>query len=332
MNQRIGLFTIFALIAVLSVTTTVGQKSAPVAVDDSYLAGINSNLTVPTSSGVLSNDNDANGNATMRVQTSPVTSPSSGTLTLNSDGSFTYVPNPGFIGADSFRYRVCDDGTPSPIVSRFDFDTPTITDATIGPDATSVNSNAAQTGCGIHFPTGAGGSTGFDIVIPNSTGIFDFTSFAVSFEYQDLEGTADIVTAGNFRIYHITANELGVRVTVINGTDGLQQTYTLNLGGFLSGNNPYTVAYDEATGDVNYTANGTTTTFALAPANSPLDVSQASDITIGRQMDGSGSSLPSLCSMEFVDNSILCDEADVTLNVQATVITNRKITYRVNPN
>ncbi|MEO0901150.1 MAG: hypothetical protein AAFY00_03725, partial [Bacteroidota bacterium] len=171
-----------------------------------------------------------------------------------------------------------------------------------------------------------------DIVIPNSTGIFDFTSFAVSFEYQDLEGTADIVTAGNFRIYHITANELGVRVTVINGTDGLQQTYTLNLGGFLSGNNPYTVAYDEATGDVNYTANGTTTTFALAPANSPLDVSQASDITIGRQMDGSGSSLPSLCSMEFVDNSILCDEADVTLNIQATVITNRKITYRVNPN
>ncbi|WP_422858354.1 Ig-like domain-containing protein [Flagellimonas sp. S174] len=309
-----------------------GQKSAPLAVDDSYVLGTNSTLTITSVNGVLANDSDANGNATMSVRTNPIVGPSSGSLTLNSDGSFTYIPNIGFIGTDSFTYRVCDDGTPSPVVSRFDFDTPTITDASIGPNATSVNSNAAQTGCGIHFPTGAGGSTGFDIVVPNSSGIFDFTSFAVSFEYQDLEGTADIVTAGNFRIYHITRDELGVRVTVINGTDGLQQTYTLNLGNFLSGNNPYTVAYNEATGEVTYTANGTTTTLALAPANSALDTSLASDITIGRFMDGSGSSLPSLCSMEFIDNSILCDEGDVTLNVRSTIITNRKITYRVKPN
>jgi|688.fasta_scaffold02231_8 gliding motility-associated-like protein len=32
-----------------------------------------------------------------------------GTVTLNPDGTFTYVPNPNFNGADTFTYEVCDD-------------------------------------------------------------------------------------------------------------------------------------------------------------------------------------------------------------------------------
>ncbi|PRX57082.1 Ig-like domain-containing protein [Flagellimonas meridianipacifica] len=332
MNQGVRPFYLLLSICALSITGIFGQKSAPIAIDDSYILGVNTNLVVAASSGVLSNDSDANGNATMSVQTNPVVGPSSGSLTLNSDGSFTYIPNSGFTGTDNFTYRVCDDGTPSVVVSRFDFDTPTITDATIGPNATSVNPNAAQIGCGIHFPSGAGGSAGFDIVVPNSSGIFDFTSFAVSFEYQDQESQADIVTAGNFRIYHFRPNEMGLEIDVINSSTGLTETFTQDFGNFLGGNNPYTVAYDETTGEVSYTANGTTTVYTVAPPNSPLDTSLASDIVIGERMDGSGSSSPSLCSMEFVDNSVLCDEGDVTLNVRSTVITNRKITYRVNPN
>ena len=34
--------------------------------------------------------------------------PSSGTVTLNADGSFTYTPNGGFSGADSFTYHAYD--------------------------------------------------------------------------------------------------------------------------------------------------------------------------------------------------------------------------------
>ncbi|MHA7829852.1 MAG: Ig-like domain-containing protein [Flagellimonas sp.] len=323
---------LFVVLFVTAPTILNAQKAAPLAVDDSYNTGLNSTLNVLTSNGLLNNDSDANGNGTMSVQTTPIVDVSSGVLNLNSDGSFDYTPNPGFVGSDSFTYRVCDDGTPSVVVSRFDFDTPTITTATIGPDATSVNPNAAQTGCGIHFPTGSGGSTGFDIIVPNSSGIFDFTSFAVSFEYQDQESQADIVTAGNFRIYHFRPNEMGLEIDVVNSVTGLTETFTQDFGNFLSGNNPYTVAYDETTGEVTYTANGSSTVYAVAPPNSPLDSSLASNIVIGERMDGSGSSSPSLCSMEFVDNSILCDEADVTLSVLATIITNRKITYRVNSN
>lgn len=308
------------------------QNVAPQATDDTYSVGFEVALSTTASNGLLNNDSDSNGNNTLSVQTTPVGGPTNGALLLNADGSFTYTPNTGFLGSDTFTYRVCDDGTPNTLVSQFDFDTATLTDATVGPNATSINANAAQTGCGMHFPTGAGGSTGFDLVIPNTSGIFDFTSFEVSFDYQDLEGTADIVTAGNFRIYHIGSNTLGVRVTVINGTTGLQETFTQSLGNFLGGNNPYSVRYNEATGEVLYDANGTQTTFSVAPANSPLDVSLATDITIGRFMDGSGSSLPALCSMSIVDASIFCDTATVTLNVIASVITNRRITYRVRPN
>ncbi len=310
----------------------LAQNVAPIAADDSYTAGLNFTLQMNAANGVLANDSDANGNGTLSVLTTPLSGPANGLLTLNADGSFSYAPNTGFTGTDTFTYQVCDDGTPPTIVSRFDFDTPTITDATIGPDATSVNPNAAQTGCGIHFPSGAGGSAGFDIVVPNATGIFDFTSFEVSFEYQDQESTADIVTAGNFRIYHISGNTMGIRITVIRGDTGVQETYTQTLGNFLSGNVPYTVAYDEATGNLTYTANSITTVFPVAPPNSPLDNSLATDVTIGELMDGSGSSLPSLCSMEFVDTRPLCDDALVTITVRASVITNRRITYRVNPN
>ena len=186
-------------------------------------------------------------------------------------------------------------------------------------------------GCGIYFATGAGGFTGFDINIPNSAGIFDFTSFTVSFEYEDQESTADIITAGNFRVYHITGNEIGIRVDVINGTTGLRDSFSVTLGNFASGNTPYSINYDEVIGSITYTGNGATTVLSLAPAYSPLDSSLAGDVLFGRFMDGSGSTRPSLCSMEFIDNSRLCDDATVNLNVVATIITNRGITYRVDP-
>ena len=288
--------------------------------------------SVSAINGLLANDIDANGFATMAVQTLPVNTPSNGSVVFGADGSFTYTPNTGFIGMDTFTYRVCDNGTPNDIVSRFDFDNPDLSIASTGPNATSVNLSAAQTGCGMHFPSGSGGSTGFDINIPNTGGIFDFTSFTVSFEYEDQESTADIITAGNFRVWHITRNQVGIRVDVINGTTGLADSFNLTLGSFVSGNTPYSIGYNEITGSVTYTANGSTTIFALAPAYSPLNTALASNILVGRFMDASGSSRPSLCSMELVDESRFCNDALVTLNVNASIITNRRITYRVKPN
>ena len=60
---------------------------------------------------LIANDTDPEGD-TQTINTTPVTSPANGTLTINPDGTYEYEPNAGFTGNDEFVYQVCDDGTP----------------------------------------------------------------------------------------------------------------------------------------------------------------------------------------------------------------------------
>ncbi|HEY5670620.1 MAG TPA: Ig-like domain-containing protein, partial [Anaerolineales bacterium] len=57
--------------------------------------------------GVLGNDSDADSDSLEAVK---VTNPSNGILVLNKSGSFSYTPNEGFVGTDSFTYKA-NDGT-----------------------------------------------------------------------------------------------------------------------------------------------------------------------------------------------------------------------------
>jgi len=77
----------------------------PVANPDSYVVQQNGSLTVSGANGVLANDTDIEGNP---LTASLLNGPSHGTLNLNSDGSFTYTPQPGYIGVDSFTYTASD--------------------------------------------------------------------------------------------------------------------------------------------------------------------------------------------------------------------------------
>ena len=76
--------------------------AAPVAMDDSYATTAESTLTVPANSGVLANDADPQ---SLPLTATLVTEPANGTLSFNSDGSFTYTPNNGYLGSDSFTYQ-----------------------------------------------------------------------------------------------------------------------------------------------------------------------------------------------------------------------------------
>lgn len=75
-------------------------NDAPIASDDSYSLDQDTTLTVAVP-GVLANDSDVDGDA---LQAILVTGPVSGTLSLNLDGSFSYQPDQGFAGTDSFTY------------------------------------------------------------------------------------------------------------------------------------------------------------------------------------------------------------------------------------
>jgi hypothetical protein len=92
-----------------SVTLTVTPvPDAPSAGADAYATLQDTDLVVPAP-GVLANDADEDGDA-ITADTTPVSAPANGTVSLGSNGSFTYSPTPGFTGTDSFTYRV-DDGT-----------------------------------------------------------------------------------------------------------------------------------------------------------------------------------------------------------------------------
>jgi hypothetical protein len=87
-------------------TITVGEavNVAPVAVMDTYVMRTGLSLSVDAP-GVLANDYDVNLD-TMTAQLGASTT--HGSLTFNSNGSFTYVPATGFIGVDQFTYRAYD--------------------------------------------------------------------------------------------------------------------------------------------------------------------------------------------------------------------------------
>lgn len=90
--------------AVVSITVSLTNNS-PSAVADEYTTQVNTTLTIGVSSGVLTNDSDADNDTLTAILAA---SPSNGTLDLNSDGSFTYIPSSDFSGTDSFGYRAFD--------------------------------------------------------------------------------------------------------------------------------------------------------------------------------------------------------------------------------
>ncbi|MEA3501682.1 MAG: Ig-like domain-containing protein [Actinomycetota bacterium] len=81
--------------------------NTPVAVDDGPYDAVEDGELVVDAPGVLDNDTDPNGDTLTAIQTSDA---SNGTADLNDDGSFTYTPDPGFSGPDSFTYYAEDPG------------------------------------------------------------------------------------------------------------------------------------------------------------------------------------------------------------------------------
>ena len=89
-------------------STISAGNAAPVARDDNFNTNednaVNGNVLSDNGNGA---DSDPNGDA-LTVNTTPTANPSNGSVSLNADGAFTYTPNPGFVGGDSFGYEVSD--------------------------------------------------------------------------------------------------------------------------------------------------------------------------------------------------------------------------------
>ncbi|NNC93457.1 MAG: tandem-95 repeat protein [Acidimicrobiia bacterium] len=99
-----------------AVTITVANvPDSPETQDDAYATQRDVALVAPAP-GVLANDTDYDGDVLTAALAS---SPTNGGVVLAPDGSFTYTPDPGYVGPDSFTYTA-DDGLNPPVPATVD--------------------------------------------------------------------------------------------------------------------------------------------------------------------------------------------------------------------
>jgi ELWxxDGT repeat protein/VCBS repeat-containing protein len=196
--------------------TIVAVNDAPVAVADSYTVNEDTTLTVDAASGVLQNDTDVEGDA---LTAELVTGPSHGTLTLNANGSFTYVPTANYNGADTFTYRAKDanGALSSPI-------TVTITVVAV-PDPPTAGNDAA---------TVVNDGTTHEVdVLANDSGAPDGTqTLTITAVTQGTQAGVVTISADGLKVlYKPAASFTGTETFTytITDSDGLTKTATVTM-------------------------------------------------------------------------------------------------------
>ena len=161
----------------------------PVASNDNYNTPENTQLNIPAP-GILVNDTRAAGTT---ITAAKVTNPSDGTLTLSANGSFSYTPNTGYVGTDTFTYKA-NDGT---------------ADSNIATISITVTEKPASAGAG-----GAGtGQDGGALIIQNQPGITNVRPM-IDANGMFIQG----ITALSDDDQTIVTIESGTNVTTADGT------------------------------------------------------------------------------------------------------------------
>ncbi|MDT0556986.1 Ig-like domain-containing protein, partial [Patiriisocius hiemis] len=99
-------------------TATVFLEVLPIGDSDNQppVANADTNgteINTPVEGNVLPNDFDQDGDPIVVTTTGTFTTSQGGSVTINSDGTYTYTPPTDFVGEDTFPYTICDDGTPA---------------------------------------------------------------------------------------------------------------------------------------------------------------------------------------------------------------------------
>ena len=177
---------------------------AAVAVNNSFTYG----TLAPVSENVLLNDNIPADNEVYSV--SLVSAPLTGTLVLNSDGTFTYTPAADFTGGTiSFSYLVTDNGyTPTTSNTAFvtlNFPAPVVLPIRL------MNFNAAKDGSSVVLKwTVAENESGSYFEVQKSADGKSFTSIA-TVNVKDGAGTKEYYSND-----HTSASEVYYRLKIVN--------------------------------------------------------------------------------------------------------------------
>lgn len=190
-----------------------------------------------TATGTLF-DNDSVATDTFALQSFQATSANGGTVSVNADGTFTYLPAVGFTGTDTFTYTLRNTAATTPVLT----DTATVTITVGGPRVWYVN-NAVSNGDGrstspfnsltpVNGAGGAGDADAANDIIYVFTGAGNYTTGIILENNQLLIGNGIALVVNTF-----TLRAAGARPTITNGSgNGVTLASANTLSGFNLGN------------------------------------------------------------------------------------------------
>jgi autotransporter-associated beta strand protein len=205
---------------------------APAAATDSYSVALDSTRTV-SGPGVLANDTDPQG---LPLTATLLAEPLDGTLSLGSNGSFTYTPNVGFVGADAFVYQANNGYLASD---------PTLVSISVGQAtltwdgvATGDWTDSQWTGANLPYPV-----SGVNAVVDTPSVVQ--VSSAQAANALAISGGGQVAVAGPASLAvstdtSVTGGTLSVASSGLFSTGG---TFTLDTGGIVSGGPVSAAAY-----------------------------------------------------------------------------------------
>lgn len=187
------------------------------------------------------------------------------------------------------------------IISQFNWNSNPITNAVVGPNASSAGLTATSSAGGVGGTNGLNpGSpspaSDINLTIPNTGNVFDIPNIDISIDYRRNESTAEMIKRGsftfntgtsvaNFRVtYRVTTGTVVTTVTSSNVAIPLDATFR-----------NYRFTYDNCTGIGTMYVNSAVvwTCSPTTPGQNLYWVGDGS-IIIGSQMDGANNNVPNL--------------------------------------
>ncbi len=214
------------------------------------------------------------------------------------------------------------------IFSRFDFNSPTYTDASIGPNATAIDPDVIDNGIGeIHIGANCGGTKGIDLTIPNLASLFDQPEMGMTFRFRKFETRSDFFVRGGTSFYQL-GSMLYISYRTEDGSGGFIDYGPFNTSHSISEDNlfhEYTFIYVMSTGLATVIVDNVLVWSNDGPDNRALYWTAAPDPIVGTVMDGncSGSSILDYAyffipvqplPIEFASFEVTAVEADAQLD------------------
>ncbi len=201
--------------------TGMNENTAPVAVDDAYATDENITLVIDAP-GVLTNDTDAEEDP---LTAKLIAEPDNGTLELGDDGSFTYTPDSGFSGVDTFTY-VANDGLADSNLATVTITVNAVNNAPIAVD--DVYAAAVNTTLNVDAANG---------VLSNDIDQ-DGDALTAELVTGPANGTLDLASDGSF-VYVPSADFVGADTFTYHASDGTDisepATVTIDVTGETGG-------------------------------------------------------------------------------------------------